>query len=49
MVSDDQLNLVLVKLVDYLSRDNAMISAAAFDEVCKLKQSNPSATDQLII
>lgn len=39
MVSDDQLNLVLVKLVDYLSHRNAIISAAAFDEILNLARS----------
>ncbi|ETS84314.1 hypothetical protein PFICI_02339 [Pestalotiopsis fici W106-1] len=47
MVSDDQLNLVLVKLVDYLSRENAIISAAAFDEILNLARSRTVSPREL--
>ncbi|KAH8201173.1 hypothetical protein TruAng_004641 [Truncatella angustata] len=38
VVPDDQLNLVLVKLVDYLSHGSAMIPAATFDEISNLSR-----------
>ncbi|KAK9420883.1 putative Phosphatidylinositol 3 [Seiridium unicorne] len=39
VVPEDQLNLVLVKLVDYLSHTNSIVAAAAFDEVSNLARS----------
>ncbi|ORY67260.1 uncharacterized protein BCR38DRAFT_153630 [Pseudomassariella vexata] len=36
VVPDDQLNLVLVKLVEYLGHDNIIVPAAAFNEILSL-------------
>lgn len=33
VITDDQLNLVLIKLVDYLGHESIITSAAAFAEV----------------
>ncbi|KAL7620953.1 serine/threonine-protein kinase M1 [Parahypoxylon ruwenzoriense] len=47
VVSDDQLNLVLVKLVDYLGHESIITSAAAFTEITKLARSRGMNTRQL--
>ncbi|KAH9994734.1 phosphatidyl inositol 3-kinase [Xylariaceae sp. FL0662B] len=39
VISDDQLNLVVVKLVDYLGHASTITSAAAFTEIVKLARS----------
>ncbi|KAI1475228.1 hypothetical protein F4774DRAFT_301721 [Daldinia eschscholtzii] len=46
VISEDQLNLVLVKLVDYLGHDSMIISAAAFAEIVKLARSRGMAIRQ---
>ncbi|XXH03128.1 hypothetical protein Hte_009521 [Hypoxylon texense] len=46
VVSDDQLDLVLVKLVDYLGYESMIISAAAFTEIAKLARSRGMTTRQ---
>ncbi|OTB07470.1 hypothetical protein M426DRAFT_8837 [Hypoxylon sp. CI-4A] len=46
VISDDQLNLVLVKLVDYLGSESMIVSAAAFTEIVKLARSRGMTTRQ---
>ncbi|KAI1642826.1 uncharacterized protein F4817DRAFT_277367 [Daldinia loculata] len=46
VIDDDQLNLVLVKLVDYLGHESMIISAAAFAEIVKLARSRGMAIRQ---
>ncbi|KAI1772713.1 phosphatidyl inositol 3-kinase [Hypoxylon cercidicola] len=46
VISDDQLDLVLVKLVDYLGYESMITSAAAFTEIAKLARSRGMTTRQ---
>ncbi|KAI0384338.1 phosphatidyl inositol 3-kinase [Hypomontagnella monticulosa] len=46
LIGDDQLNLVLVKLVDYLGDESIITSAAAFTEIVKLARSRGVTTRQ---
>ncbi|KAI2611792.1 phosphatidyl inositol 3-kinase [Hypoxylon sp. NC1633] len=46
VISDDQLNLVLIKLVDYLGYESMITSAAAFTEIVKLARSRGMTTRQ---
>ncbi|KAI1460108.1 phosphatidyl inositol 3-kinase [Annulohypoxylon moriforme] len=46
VISDDQLNLVLVKLVEYLGSESIITSAAAFAEIVKLARSRGMTTRQ---
>ncbi|KAI1080546.1 phosphatidyl inositol 3-kinase [Whalleya microplaca] len=48
VVSDDQLNLVVVKLVDYLGHASTITSAAAFTEILKLARSRSLTPRQLL-
>ncbi|KAI5867447.1 phosphatidyl inositol 3-kinase [Durotheca rogersii] len=47
VVSDDELNLVLVKLVEYLGHESMITSVAAFTEIVKLARSRGMTTRQL--
>ncbi|KAI0019098.1 phosphatidyl inositol 3-kinase-like protein [Xylariomycetidae sp. FL0641] len=47
VVSDDQLNMVLVKLVEYLGHKNAVTSASAFAEIEGLARVRQLSTRQL--
>ncbi|KAI1496609.1 phosphatidyl inositol 3-kinase-like protein [Biscogniauxia marginata] len=47
VVPDDQLNLVLVKLLEYLGHKSAIISATAFTEIVKLARSRSMSSQQL--
>ncbi|KAI0883853.1 phosphatidyl inositol 3-kinase [Annulohypoxylon maeteangense] len=46
VIFDDQLNLVLVKLVEYLGSESIITSAAAFAEIVKLARSRGMTTRQ---
>ncbi|OTA56852.1 phosphatidyl inositol 3-kinase-like protein [Hypoxylon sp. EC38] len=46
VIFDDQLNLVLIKLVDYLGAESMITSAAAFAEIVKLARSRGMTTRQ---
>ncbi|KAI0173613.1 phosphatidyl inositol 3-kinase [Hypoxylon sp. FL1284] len=46
VISDDQLDLVLVKLVDYLGYESMIASAAAFTEIVRLARSRGMTTRQ---
>ncbi|KAI1411414.1 phosphatidyl inositol 3-kinase [Hypoxylon sp. FL1857] len=48
VIFDDQLNLVLVKLVDYLGSESMITSAAAFAEIVKLARSRGMTTRQFL-
>lgn len=47
VVSADELNLVVIKLVDYLGHSNMIVSAFAFNEVLKLAEHRGETTAQL--
>ncbi|KAI1464606.1 uncharacterized protein F4812DRAFT_160831 [Daldinia caldariorum] len=46
VIYEDQLNLVLVKLVDYLGHESMIVSAAAFAEIIKLARARGMAIRQ---
>ena len=47
VVPDEELNLVLVKLVEYLGHRNMVVSAAAFNELLNLAKSRRTSPKQL--
>ncbi|KAI0475823.1 phosphatidyl inositol 3-kinase-like protein [Xylariaceae sp. FL0804] len=47
VVSEDQLNLVLVKLVEYLGHESDIVSAAAFTEIVRLARYRSTTPRQL--